>query len=156
MKNLPALILLFQIFIICSEYSLGFQHHHPIRASTIVAPKKPVTVPGKISVPTSSPETNGIFRTIYEFEDVVSEINWLVVLYNDPFNKKQYVQQALMEVFKWQESRANDVMLQAHTNGFAVCGEFYKELAEEYAKQLQDKGLDAEAVEADGKGAPES
>ena len=61
-----------------------------------------------------------------------------------------------MEVFKWQESRANDVMLQAHTNGFAVCGEFYKELAEEYAKQLQDEGLDAEAVEADGKGAPES
>lgn len=56
-----------------------------------------------------------------------------------------------MEVFNWDESRANGVMMQAHTNGMAVCGEFYKELAEEYAKQLQNKGLDAEAVADDKK-----
>jgi ATP-dependent Clp protease adapter protein ClpS len=124
-----------------------------ISGSTVVTPSKPkIDTPGKVLVPQGTPEINGIFRPIYEFEENIDESSWLVVLFNDPFNKRQFVQQALMEVFNWDESRANGVMMQAHTNGMAVCGEFYKELAEGYAKQLQDKGLDAEAVVDDKKG----
>jgi ATP-dependent Clp protease adapter protein ClpS len=36
-------------------------------------------------------------------------------------------------------------MMQAHTYGFAVAGEWAKEIAEDYAKQLVEKGLIAEA-----------
>lgn len=36
-------------------------------------------------------------------------------------------------------------MMQAHTYGFAVAGEFAKEVAEDYAKRLVEKGLVAEA-----------
>ena len=42
-----------------------------------------------------------------------------------------------------------DVMMQAHTNGFAVVGEWgVKETAEDYCKQLLQKGLVSEVVEA--------
>lgn len=34
-----------------------------------------------------------------------------------------------------------DVMMQAHTHGLAVLGEWIQEIAEEYCKQLTDKGL---------------
>ena len=40
------------------------------------------------------------------------------------------------------------VMLRAHTTGFAVTGEWNKELAEEYWKKLTQKGLLAEVVKS--------
>eukprot|EP01036_Dinobryon_divergens_P022803 gene22803-31100_t len=46
-----------------------------------------------------------------------------------------------MEVFSWTEEMAADVMMQAHTYGLAVLGEWTQEIAEEYSKQLTDKGL---------------
>ena len=36
---------------------------------------------------------------------------------------------------------STDVMMQAHTHGLAVLGEWIQEIAEEYCKQLTDKGL---------------
>ena len=39
-------------------------------------------------------------------------------------------------------------MLRAHTTGFAVTGEWNKELAEEYWKKLTQKGLLAEVVKS--------
>ena len=80
-----------------------------------------------------------------EFEDMMSNNNYMVVLYNDPVNKRAYVQQTLMEVFNWDENKANEVMMQAHTYGLAIAGEWYKELAEEYSLQLNKKNLVAEA-----------
>ena len=72
-----------------------------------------------------------------------------MLLYNDPINKRVYVANVLMEVFSWDEVLANSVMLEAHTNGFAVTGEYNKETAFEYVKKLTDRGLFAEARKAD-------
>lgn len=80
-----------------------------------------------------------------EFEDYIDENKFYVVLYNDPFNKRLYVQQALMDVMSMTEAVAQDTMMQAHTYGFAVAGEWVKEVAEDYAKKLVEKGLVAEA-----------
>jgi ATP-dependent Clp protease adapter protein ClpS len=80
-----------------------------------------------------------------EFEDYIDENKFYVILYNDPFNKRVYVQQALMDVMSMSETVAQDVMMQAHTYGFAVAGEWVKEVAEDYAKKLVEKGLVAEA-----------
>eukprot|EP00600_Ochromonadales_sp_CCMP1393_P009867 CAMPEP_0174973844 /NCGR_PEP_ID=MMETSP0004_2-20121128/11475_1 /TAXON_ID=420556 /ORGANISM="Ochromonas sp., Strain CCMP1393" /LENGTH=67 /DNA_ID=CAMNT_0016224353 /DNA_START=490 /DNA_END=693 /DNA_ORIENTATION=+ len=41
---------------------------------------------------------------------------------------------------------ATDVMLQAHNNGYAVAGEWMKEVAEEYCSNLLNLGLLAEVV----------
>jgi ATP-dependent Clp protease adapter protein ClpS len=58
-----------------------------------------------------------------------------------------------MEVFSWSETMANDVMMQAHTNGYAVTGEYMQEVANEYCGALTQRGLLAEVVaSADMKG----
>ena len=80
-----------------------------------------------------------------EFEEYIGENKYMLILYNDPFNKRLYVQSALMEILSFTEAVAEAVMLQAHNYGFAVAGEFSKELAIDYAKKLVDKGLVAEA-----------
>jgi ATP-dependent Clp protease adapter protein ClpS len=69
---------------------------------------------------------------------------------------------ALIEVFSWDEVMANDVMMQAHTNGYAVTGEYMQDVAEEYCGALTGKGLLAEVVasadmkggEGEGEGSP--
>ena len=80
-----------------------------------------------------------------EIEEYFKEDNYLVILYNDPFNKRAYVSGVLQDVFKWDGMQADAVMLQAHTYGYAVAVETSKEKAEKYVKQLLEKGLIAEA-----------
>ena len=80
-----------------------------------------------------------------EIEAYFAEDNYMVILYNDPFNKRAYVSAVLQEVFKWDEMQADEVMLQAHNNGFAVTVETSKERALEYVEKLLSKGLLAEA-----------
>ena len=80
-----------------------------------------------------------------EIEEYFKEDNYLVILYNDPFNKRAYVSGVLQDVFKWDDMQADAVMLQAHTYGYAVAVETSKEKAEKYVKQLLEKGLIAEA-----------
>ena len=80
-----------------------------------------------------------------EFEEFVNNDNYVVILYNDEFNKRAYVQKTLMDVFSWDENKSHSIMMQAHTYGLTICGEWYKELAEQYAQQLNVKGLVAEA-----------
>lgn len=75
---------------------------------------------------------------------------YLVILYNDSLNKRGYVVEVLMEVFLWSETRANDVMMEAHVHGSAVCGEYAKEVAMDYVGKLNARGLIAEAVPVDG------
>lgn len=57
-----------------------------------------------------------------------------------------------MEVFNWTESLANDVMYQAHNNGFAITGEYSKDVADDYCKKLVAKGLFAEVRKSDDMG----
>lgn len=83
-----------------------------------------------------------------EFEEYIGENQYILVLYNDPVNKRLYVQRALMEVLSFTEAVAEDVMLQAHNYGFAVAGEFSKDVAIDYAKRLVEMGLIAEAKPA--------
>lgn len=80
-----------------------------------------------------------------EIEEYFNEDNYLVILYNDPFNKRAYVSSVLQEVFKWDDIQADAVMLQAHTYGYAVAVETSKVKAEKYVKDLLEKGLIAEA-----------
>ena len=83
-----------------------------------------------------------------EIEAYFAEDNYMVLLYNDPFNKRAYVSSVLQDVFKWDEIQADAVMLQAHTYGYAVTVETSQERAEEYVEKLLEKGLLAEARKA--------
>lgn len=123
--------------------------------STIVAPPK--VQPPKVDKPSKETKTPSNPDIIFkqnidiekEFEEYIDEDIYLVILYNDPINKRNYVATVLMEVFTWDEALADSVMLEAHNNGYAVTGEYNKETAFEYVKKLVDRGLFAEARKSD-------
>ena len=128
-------------------------HKVSVHSSTVTPTKKP-TVPGRIKVPKENP--GELFKSSTsideEFDEMLNNNNWNVILYNDPINKRAYVQSVLIDVFSWDESKANSVMMQAHTYGLAIAGEWYKELALEYAQQLNRRNLIAEAKPAGNSG----
>lgn len=102
-------------------------------------------------------ETNNPF-VFKEFNDIEKEFseykenneNFMLVLFNDPFNKRIYVATCLMQIMSFTEETAADVMMQAHTNGLAIVGEYSKEVANDYCKKLNDKGLMAEVMQKNG------
>jgi hypothetical protein len=69
--------------------------------STIISPPK-VDKKTKKGTSIDPPMPDFIFkenRDIQkEFEEIFDDDKYYVVLYNDPYNKRQYVQQVLMEV----------------------------------------------------------
>ena len=82
-----------------------------------VAPKKPKTSnPEKIDVGEGSPFIG--FKTARDIEEEFNEFsesdNYFVILYNDEYNKRAYVQKTLMEVFSWDESKAFAIMMQVY------------------------------------------
>lgn len=79
-----------------------------------------------------------------EFEEFIGDDLYLLILYNDNFNKRQYVANALMLTLSWDEPKANEVMMMAHEFGWAVCGEYNKELAFEYRDKLLKLGIYAD------------
>jgi ATP-dependent Clp protease adaptor protein ClpS len=126
----------------------------PLGSTIIAPPKVDKTTKKDTKSPTGEPSIPGfIFKESRdvqkEFEEYTGEKKYLVILYNDPYNKRQYVQQVLIEIFSFSEEVANATMMQAHTYGFAVVGEWAKDVAIEYVKKLLAKNLVAEAKPAD-------
>lgn len=134
---------------------LKYNRRFTYSQSAIIAPPK--VQPPKVDIPkkeTKSPNNPDIiFKQNIdiekEFEEYIDEDTYLVILYNDPVNKRNYVASVLMDVFTWDEALASSVMLEAHNNGFAVTGEYNKETAFDYVKKLVDRGLFAEARKSD-------
>lgn len=123
-----------------------------LQLKTDVKPKTdkktaPITIPG-VAQPAVEPE--GIPGLFKETRDIQKEFNeysealFYVVLFDDPVNKRAYVAQCLMEVFGWDLAKAESIMLLAHNFGYAVTGEWPKDVAESYCTALLDKGLHAE------------
>ena len=59
-------------------------------------------------------------------------------------NKRRAVEKALAEVFGWGAEKSNEVMMAAHTQGRASCGEFPAAEAAELQQALSDQDLLAE------------
>ena len=56
-----------------------------------------------------------------------------VIFINDDFTPMEFVMQLLMEIFHHPEDAAKDVMLKVHTEGKAVAGIYFFEIAEQKA-----------------------
>ena len=52
------------------------------------------------------------------------QIAYQVMLYNDRFNKRARVQDLLQNVAKLNETESNRIMMEAHTSGRGLVGEF--------------------------------
>ena len=74
---------------------------------------------------------------------------WLVRLYNDPMNKREFVARCLTEICGLGGGAAYGVMMRAHQNGIAVIGNYHRELAELHKARLSGEGLFVDMVPAD-------
>ena len=74
---------------------------------------------------------------------------WLVRLYNDPMNKREFVARCLTEICGLGDGAAYGVMMRAHQNGIAVIGNYHRELAELHKARLSGEGLFVDMVPAD-------
>ncbi|KAL7438677.1 hypothetical protein ACHAXH_005504 [Discostella pseudostelligera] len=76
---------------------------------------------------------------------------FLLRIYNDNINTREYVAVCLVQVVGLCESRAFYTMQQAHQNGIAKVGEYIQEVAECYEEQLTEKGIVCDVISAGGK-----
>ena len=74
---------------------------------------------------------------------------WLVRLYNDPMNKREFVARCLAEVCGIDDGASYMIMMKAHQTGLAVIGNYHRELAELYKTKLSSEGLLIDMVPAD-------
>ena len=66
---------------------------------------------------------------------------WAVRLFNDPFNKREFVSMVLCKICGLSDGQSYQVMMQAHQNGLAVVGRYDFERAELYRDALVENGL---------------
>lgn len=74
---------------------------------------------------------------------------WEVRLWNDPFNKREFVARCLNEVCGKSDGESFQIMMQAHKNGMGMIGRYAFEIAELYTSSLTEKGLMIDMIQVD-------
>ena len=74
---------------------------------------------------------------------------WEVRLFNDPFNKREFVARCLAEVCGKSDGESYSIMMEAHQNGMGIVGRYDFEIAELYNKSLKENGLLVDMVPVD-------
>jgi ATP-dependent Clp protease adaptor protein ClpS len=66
-----------------------------------------------------------------------ADLPWNVIVHDDPVNLKKYIIFVLMEIFSFDENRANTLMLEVKELGRSAVWSGEREMAEFYVQQLQ-------------------
>jgi ATP-dependent Clp protease adapter protein ClpS len=74
---------------------------------------------------------------------------WAVRLFNDPFNKREFVSMVLCKICGLSDGQSYQVMMQAHKNGVSVVGRYDFERAELYKTALVENGLLSDMIPVD-------
>ena len=74
---------------------------------------------------------------------------WEVRLWNDPFNKREFVARCLATVCGKSDTESFQIMMQAHKHGMGVIGRYQFEIAEMYHNSLREQGLMIDMVPVD-------
>ena len=70
-----------------------------------------------------------------------SVARWRVVVHDDPVNLMRYVTFVFQKIFGYSESKANQLMMQVHTEGKAVVSSGSRESMEVDVTKLHSAGL---------------
>lgn len=76
-----------------------------------------------------------------EMDERTSSGGWEIRLFNDPFNKREFVARCLSTICGKSDSESYQIMMEAHKNGMGVVGRYMFEVAELYYNSLQENGL---------------
>eukprot|EP00542_Grammatophora_oceanica_P014096 CAMPEP_0194034566 /NCGR_PEP_ID=MMETSP0009_2-20130614/6986_1 /TAXON_ID=210454 /ORGANISM="Grammatophora oceanica, Strain CCMP 410" /LENGTH=157 /DNA_ID=CAMNT_0038675537 /DNA_START=58 /DNA_END=531 /DNA_ORIENTATION=- len=101
------------------------RRYQPLYSSTVADPKKKEKVKGKEDTSEASSNLG----------------KWEVRLFNDPFNKREFVARCLNTICGKSDGQAFQIMMEAHEKGMGVIGRYAFEVAENYVSQLQGEGL---------------
>ncbi|KAG7338288.1 ATP-dependent Clp protease adaptor protein ClpS [Nitzschia inconspicua] len=74
---------------------------------------------------------------------------WEIRLWNDPFNKREFVARCLSTICGKSDTESYQIMMQAHNNGMGVIGRYNLEIAEVYHNSLKENGLTVDMVQVD-------
>ncbi len=74
-------------------------------------------------------------------EDVRDDRPWIVIVWNDPVNLKNYVTWVFQKLFGYSRAKAEELMLQVHHEGRAVVSNGTREKAEYDVARLHAHGL---------------
>ena len=66
---------------------------------------------------------------------------FLLRLWNDPYNKREFVARCLAEVCGKNDGESFQIMMQAHQAGMGVIGQYDFEIAELYLQTLKERSL---------------
>lgn len=75
------------------------------------------------------------------FEDVESDVPWVVVVWDDPVNTMNYVVHVFQRLFGFSREKATKLMLEVHNEGKAAVAHGTKEKAEHDVNRLHAYGL---------------
>ncbi len=67
-----------------------------------------------------------------------------VLLHNDDYTSMDFVVEVLMGIFHKTHTQAEQIMLQIHEKGKAICGVYSFEIAETKAQQVKQKAKENE------------
>jgi ATP-dependent Clp protease adaptor protein ClpS len=73
--------------------------------------------------------------------DILLDIPWQVLVYNDPVNLMGYVTLVIQRIFGYSEQKAKRMMLEVHHQGHSVVWTGDREKAELYVQQLHSHQL---------------
>lgn len=71
------------------------------------------------------------------------DVPWNVIVHDDPVNLMEYVTFVLMKIFGYEESRAQEMMMEVHKKGRSLVWSGTREKAEFYVQQLHAHQLKA-------------
>lgn len=74
-------------------------------------------------------------------EDVVPDVPWIVIVWNDPINLMSYVVYVFQKLFGYPREKATKLMLDVHHKGKAVVAEGPRERCEFDVSRLHAHGL---------------
>mmetsp|Transcript_23200 Transcript_23200/g.39664 ORF Transcript_23200/g.39664 Transcript_23200/m.39664 type:complete len:162 (-) Transcript_23200:166-651(-) len=128
-------------------------HSRPLSPSPLQASASALDVPSGNSIVLDRPAT--IERQEQEKSrntdrDMDPNGDWILRIYNDNINTREYVAVCLVQVVGLCESRAYYTMQDAHHNGIAKVGEYNQEVAECYEEQLHERGIMCDVVSSEG------
>jgi ATP-dependent Clp protease adapter protein ClpS len=82
-------------------------------------------------------------------DEKVNTPGWEIRLFNDPFNKREFVARCLAEVCGKSDTESFQIMMQAHKHGMGIVGRYMFEIAELYYSSLREQGLMVDMVPVD-------
>ena len=75
---------------------------------------------------------------------------FLLRLWNDPFNKREFVARCLAEVCGKSDTESFQIMMHAHQSGMGVIGQYDFEIAELYLQSLKERNLMVDMIPVEG------